>query len=205
MIRRYKGVSTIIQKLKTDALLKEKYVSAKKGLSAWKKLERDIKLKSDDVVILQPDGDSDEAIYSLTCLHQLILTVRPNRIFIFTTNPDMKIFAGLFSREAEVRIIDQTMVQDMMNYALMIMLKPNIYIASLTKPFGRWGDRLIDAGIVGSEHCFAVGVYRVWRYIPEKLPIYTESDERIISFLNRAEVLRKNSIQIDMEARAKYE
>ena len=186
--------------LPSDDFLYEKYRKAKKGLSSWKKLMKNIGASRRDLIVFQPDGESDDAIYSLTCLNQLILTNDPLSVKFITTNSDMKDYVNLFTNKANVTVIDQKTSDEIMNYALMTIFEPNFYIASLSDPYGRWGDRMIYQKMVGAEHCFAIGIYRVWNYKPEDLPVYSGNEKRIIDFLKRAKNLQKRSIEIDQEA-----
>ena len=210
-----------------EELLRDKYKSAKRGLSFYKKLKKRYKAKDTEyrkvrkagtydgkeeyeeprkpALIFQPDGYSDDAIYSLTCLRQLVLTVDPLRIVFITTNPDMREYAELFRDDVEVEIIDETASKDLINCSLMLSVDENFYIASLTEPYGRWGDRVVQSGMVGAEKCFALGVYRAWNYSPEALPCYEGTDPKVLDFLRRAECLQKESLRLDMEAKEKYE
>lgn len=209
--------------LETDKLLREKFASAKRGLKVYKKIIKKYKAKDTEfrkplnekkylgaderekprrpAWIFQPDGFNDDAVYSLTCLHQLILTTNPLRIVFITTNSDMKEYVTLFTDRAEVEIIDECSAQDLINYALFNAVDPNFYIASLTQPYGRWGDKIVNSGMAGAERCFAVGVYRVWYYKQEHLPEYHGTDQRIIDFLKRAVTLQKESLFHDLEAK----
>lgn len=211
------------KRLETDKLLREKLESAMRGLKVYRRLVRKYRARDEEfkksskvviylgaeekakprkpVLIFQPDGYSDEAVYSLTCLKQLILTEDPLRIALITTNPDMKDYVKLFTDKAEVEIIGEATAQDLINYALISPTDPNFYIASLTQPYGRWGDRIVDSGMTGAEKCFAVGVYRVWNYRQERLPDYQGDDPRIHAFLERAAALQKESMARDLEAR----
>ncbi len=211
------------KQLDSDRLLHEKMISAWRGMRVYKRLYKKYQTKEttkyqygndfrkqlghnprQTALIFQPDGYSDDAVYSLTCLNQLILTVNPLRIVIITTNPDMRDYTRLFNVDAEFELITEGTARDILNYALMAELDSNFYIASMTEPYGRWGDKIIKQGMSGAERCFAVGVYRVWQYRQEPLPCYDSLDQRILSFLERADHLQRESIRADLEAQKKY-
>ena len=183
-----------------DRLIYEKFKSARRGLVFWKKIRKRVHFKPDDVLIFQPNGYNDAAVYSLTCLKQLILTRQPQNVYFVTTNPKMEKYVPLFAPNATVITINDSQSHNMMNYVLMSQEKPNIFIASLTEPFGRMGDRMVQYGHIGPEHCMATGEYQVWHYIPTPIPEYFGKDNDILDFIRRAKLLQLASLKIEMEA-----
>ncbi len=210
--------------LETDRLLREKYKSARIALPLYirlfkqyclrpPKLEKvteilkqnpDLRLFGPTAFIFQPDGNSDEAVFSLTCLKQLYITIDPRQVVVITTNADMADYVKLFDETAIVEVISEETAQDLLNLALMIPFDDFFYIASLNKPYGRWGDKVLQKHMAGAERCFATGVYRVWHYSPEPLPSYEGDDQRILAFLDRARHLQEESVLIDKEAQENY-
>ena len=187
-------------KLTSDTLLYEKLRSARRGLKLCRKLKKNMKKNSQDILIIQPDGYGEESVYSLTCLAGLCRTQEIDRIHIVTTNPDMELYAPLFTdRLGSIMVISPDQSKELMDYALMTNFEPDWFIASFTQPFGRWGDKVIEYNHIGPEHLFATGIYRVWHYIPESVPKYTGSNPKITDFLNRVKKLQEKSISIDAE------
>lgn len=183
-----------------DRLLKEKFRSAKRGFFAWKKARQYFGAKTCDALIFQPDGYSDDAVYSLTTLSQLCLSEDLEYPCFVTTNPDMQEIIPVFSSAARIMVVSEGTARDMLNYALFSKLEDDCYVASLTEPFGRWGDVISRNGKIGPEQCFALGIYMIWNYAPCSVPDYHGNSAVVHTFLKRANDLQSKSVAFDAEA-----
>ena len=167
-----------------ERLLKSQTNKAFHGYCVWRRLLRQyrFKKKSKIIFVLEP-GSSDE-ICSLLFLRDLERTVGDDTdIWYFTPNSEAKKLIPLFSARTQYIFISQEDVESIEIYHQLRKIDARVIIASISRPFGRIGERIIGANGIRYDEVFAIGVYGIWDYTHPIIPNYITDDDSIRHYM----------------------
>ena len=172
-----------------NRVLKEQKALAFKGIWVYRRLAHRYLFNQADRVIFVPDSNEEDYICSLLFLRDLEMTILPTKLFFVSVKPETRELLPVFSSKAEAIVITPDEMNAIECYYQFRRFTHRVVFASLSRPFGRIGDRLLRNERFCYGEAFAIGVYRVWKYEHPRIPEYTGESDVLIQFLDKARTI----------------
>lgn len=140
-------------------------VEATIGYLVWHQLIKKHSEIQNTLVILLPDNNSDCNDFAFKYIEQLLKNVRKDNAVIITTKDNVLKPNKLSSNSIINTIIfTKRKIDCLIRYATLYNFDNRLYIASLERPYGRFGHRIVGLKGLEYEDVFAIGVYRLLDY-----------------------------------------
>lgn len=164
-------------------------IAAYRGWWCWHRVicAKDV---DNTAIILFPSNDMEINYLGLLYLDQMLDLRKFDNAIILTDNEIIKKSSNLFSnRILNVLDVSRRNIDDLIQFYCLYEFDKRFIVASIDDPHGRNGSRMLGKKGITKEEIFVIGIYKLYPIKRPKRPCYCGSDNDIIKFLSKGELL----------------
>lgn len=161
---------------KAKKLVKKNILKCYRGAFVWHKILKQNPEISNTAVVLVPEINDDANYYALLYMDDFLNSTNRDNAVILTFDARIQKVCSQFSqRIIRVILLNQKEIEFLMQYMSLYCFDNRLVVASLDKPAGRDGTKLVGLKGLTFEEVFSIGVYGLYPF-RKQAPVKWEAD-----------------------------